>query len=326
MPRVSVIIPTYNYGRFLPESIGSAQRQTVSDLEIIVVDDGSTDETPQILAGISEPRLTAVRTPNGGISAARNRGLDMATGDYIAFLDADDRWAPDKLERQLAMFESEPGLGLVFTNFSRFNERGTLPKTQFDFIPELGTIPTRPSRAGGGFIIEADPFESLVALGQFASWPSTVMVRRDLVVDLRFPARSVPSEDQHYMYHVYARVRAGFITDPVVELRRHGRNSYAGAADKLEPEVRTLIQLLSEDFTAAQRLVLRRRLGRAWWAYGHYYFRHRAPLRAARGLAWAAALPGHRAKALAYLLALPLVPFLKPPAPAPRAVNDPGTN
>jgi hypothetical protein len=152
------------------------------------------------------------------------------------------------------------------------------------------------------------------------------MLRRDLVGDLRFPARSVPSEDQHYMYHVYARVRAGFITDPVVELRRHGRNSYAGAVDKLEPEIQTLLQLLSEDFTPAQRQVMRHRLGRAWWAYGHHYFRHRAPLRAARGLAWAVALPGRRAKALAYLLALPLVPFLKPPAPAARPVNGPGTN
>jgi len=326
MPRVSVIIPTYNYGRFLAESIGSARRQTVSDIEIIVVDDGSTDETPQVLAGISEPRLTTVRTPNGGISAARNRGLDMTTGEYIAFLDADDRWAPNKLERQLAIFESEPGLGLVFTNFSRFNERKTFRKTQFDLMPDLASVPTTPSKAGGGFILRADTFESLVSLRLFATWPSTVMLRRDLVADLRFPARSVPSEDQHYMYHVYAMVRAGFITDPVVELRRHGGNSYTDAADKLEPEIRTLLQLLSEDFTPAQRQVMRQRLGRAWWECGQYYFQHRAPLRAGRGLAWAVVLPGRRARALAYLLALPLVPFLKRPAPAPRPVKDPGTN
>ena len=185
--RVSVIIPTYNYGRFLAEAIASVQRQTVQDLEIIVVDDGSTDETPAVLSAIREPRLRSLRIANGGISAARNTGLELATGEYLAFLDADDRWVPDKLERQLALMESEPGLGLVFSNFSRFDQHGTFPKTQFDFIPDLARLPVRPSRAGGGLVLSGETFASLVPLPQFATWVPTVLLRREAVQHLRFP-------------------------------------------------------------------------------------------------------------------------------------------
>ena len=106
MPRVSVIIPTYDRAETLPDAIDSALEQTVSDLEVVVVDDGSTDDTPSVLASVDDPRVRpVVHATNRGANVARNTGIEHARGEYVAFLDSDDRWHPEKLERQLEALE-----------------------------------------------------------------------------------------------------------------------------------------------------------------------------------------------------------------------------
>ncbi|WP_435552238.1 glycosyltransferase family 2 protein [Natrinema sp. CGMCC1.2065] len=106
MTRVSVIIPTYNRAATLPRAIDSALAQTIDDLEVVVVDDGSTDDTESVLAEYEDPRVRPViHATNRGANVARNTGLDHARGEYVAFLDSDDEWQPAKLERQLAALE-----------------------------------------------------------------------------------------------------------------------------------------------------------------------------------------------------------------------------
>jgi glycosyltransferase involved in cell wall biosynthesis len=112
-PRISVIVPAYNSERYLGEALQSVLSQTRRPFEVIVVDDGSSDGTPSVASSFGDD-VHYVRQPNGGIGAARNHGVDLAAGDYIAFLDADDVWEPDKLERQLAALEEEPQPDLVF--------------------------------------------------------------------------------------------------------------------------------------------------------------------------------------------------------------------
>jgi glycosyltransferase involved in cell wall biosynthesis len=105
---VSVIIPTYNHGRFLQAAIDSALAQTYEAVEVIVVDDFSTDNTEQIVAGYQSPRVIYIKSANKGIVAtSRNVGLRAAAGEYIAFLDADDIWEPNKIERQLPHLTDE---------------------------------------------------------------------------------------------------------------------------------------------------------------------------------------------------------------------------
>ncbi len=102
MVTVSTIIPTFDRAAMVAEAVASALSQDAADLEVIVVDDGSTDDTRMVLAGFSDPRLRVVATTNRGVSAARNLGTSLARGRYVAFLDSDDTWLPGKIERQLA--------------------------------------------------------------------------------------------------------------------------------------------------------------------------------------------------------------------------------
>jgi glycosyltransferase involved in cell wall biosynthesis len=113
MFKVSVIIPTYNGGKFLPEAIDSALKQSVNSIEIIVVDDGSIDGTPQLLKDYDR-QIKYIYQENKGVSAARNRGLTEASGEYIAFLDADDVWLPKKLEKQIALLDDNRNAGFVY--------------------------------------------------------------------------------------------------------------------------------------------------------------------------------------------------------------------
>jgi glycosyltransferase involved in cell wall biosynthesis len=110
---VSLIIATFNHGRFLAEALDSALAQTLKDVEVIVVDDGSTDETLSVLARYAD-RVRVIRQPNRGLAAARNTGLAAARGTYVSFLDADDVVMPTKLAEQAAVLEATPTLGWTY--------------------------------------------------------------------------------------------------------------------------------------------------------------------------------------------------------------------
>jgi glycosyltransferase involved in cell wall biosynthesis len=116
VPEVSVVIPTFNYARFLPDAIQSVLNQTFRDLDLVVVDDGSTDDTRAVVARFEDdPRVRYVHQDNQGDSAARNTGIARSTGTYVAFLDSDDYWLPDKIERQVAVLATCPDISVVYT-------------------------------------------------------------------------------------------------------------------------------------------------------------------------------------------------------------------
>ncbi|NEP90139.1 MAG: glycosyltransferase family 2 protein [Okeania sp. SIO2C2] len=137
-PRVSVIIPVYNGDRYIRQAIESILSQTYQSYEIIVIDDGSTDNTSLVL----EPYVKAIRyiyQKNQGVSAARNHGIDLARGELIAFLDADDFFLPDKLTAQVGVFDAQPNLGIVHSGWRRVNQDGETIKdeTPWDYVPKL---------------------------------------------------------------------------------------------------------------------------------------------------------------------------------------------
>lgn len=129
MPTVSVIIPTYQRANLVPLAIKSVLAQTYQDYEIIVVNDGSTDNTKEVLAKFV-PQIIAIHQENRGLSAARNTGIKASQGKYIAFLDDDDRWLPEKLAKQIPILETKPKVGLVFSDtFAVDNQDKVLGKS-----------------------------------------------------------------------------------------------------------------------------------------------------------------------------------------------------
>lgn len=125
-PTVSVAIPCYNGGRYIREAIESALGQTAADLEVVVLDDGSTDRSGEIVQAIGDPRIRYLRQDNRGLAATRNRLIREARGEYVAFLDQDDYWHPDKLERQLAMFRADARIALVYSDCFVVNAEGVV--------------------------------------------------------------------------------------------------------------------------------------------------------------------------------------------------------
>jgi len=125
---VSVVIPTYNRAHCLARAIDSALAQTHAAIEVVVVDDGSTDATPALLAERygGDRRVVVVRQDNAGVARARNRALAAASGDFVAFLDSDDVWWPWKIELQLQAFRALPGIGMVWTDMAAIDPAGTV--------------------------------------------------------------------------------------------------------------------------------------------------------------------------------------------------------
>ncbi|HEY6644770.1 glycosyltransferase [Povalibacter sp.] len=124
IPTVSVVIATYNSGNYLKEAIDSVLGQTISDLELLVVDDGSTDGTRDLVARVSDPRLTYIWQPNAGQTSAKNHGVSRARGEFIGFCDGDDYWYPNKLELQLPKFEQSSLTGVVYSPADTIDEHG----------------------------------------------------------------------------------------------------------------------------------------------------------------------------------------------------------
>src|SRR5215212_7841122 len=162
LPSVSVIIPCHNGSRYLGETIASVLRQTYTDFEIIVVDDGSTDETPEVIARY--PNVRALYQSHAGLSAARNTGLHAAGGEYLVFLDSDDRLLPDALKIGVDSLELHPECAFVYGYWEYINADGSIlpmpriPRIKRDhyrqflrqnFIQSIGAVMFRRSSVDG---------------------------------------------------------------------------------------------------------------------------------------------------------------------------------
>ena len=209
-PLVSVIVPNYNYGRYLRQAIESVLAQSYQRIEVLVVDDGSTDESEAAVHGYSN-HVRWVRQHHEGVSAARNRGVRESRGELIAFLDADDFWAPAKLERQVARWISEPAVGLVHCGARILNDAGETPEVQLGglegWVAEDMLLFQRLAIvcAGSGALVPRAVFDSV---GGFDPHLST-------------------SADWDLCYRIAVRRRVGFVPEELIFIRRHQTNMHA---------------------------------------------------------------------------------------------------
>jgi glycosyltransferase involved in cell wall biosynthesis len=210
-PRISVVVPTYNLARFVCAAVDSALEQTLAPLEVIVIDDGSTDDTQAVLRkyeGVENVRV--VLKPNGGVSTARNHGAALAKGELIAFLDADDIWLPRKLALQADLFAADDALGLVHCGAQDIDVDGN-------------PLAVHVEGMAGDVALDMLRFERPVIL--FSG--STALLPRQVFYDVGgFDVRLSTSADWDLNYRIASRWRVGFVAQPLLQYRLHGSNMH----------------------------------------------------------------------------------------------------
>lgn len=226
-PRVSVIIPTYNRGWIIREAIDSVMVQDYRDFELIVVDDGSTDNTPDILDSFRD-EIRVLRQENQGVSAARNRGLAAASGRFIAFLDSDDLWLPQKLLRQVEFFNKNPDAQICQTE-ETWIRKG------------VRVNPKKRHKKPRGMIFEPSLALCLVS-------PSAVMIRASLFEKVGGFDETLPAcEDYDLWLRISSRYPVYLIDTPLI-IKRGGHNDQLSASPGLDKfRIASLKKIVTSD-------------------------------------------------------------------------------
>ena len=194
MPLISVIIPVFNGEKTIRDTVESVLKQTFTDFEIIAINDGSQDSTLAILNQIKDERLRVVSYSNAGVSISRNRGLALAKGEFISFLDADDLWTPDKLEAQLRALQAHPQAAVAYSWSDWVNESG-------QFL-----------RAGGHITVNGKAYETLL-VRDFVESGSNPLIRKQALDEVgEFDSSVTPAEDWDMWLRLAARYE--FVTVP----------------------------------------------------------------------------------------------------------------
>ncbi|HJO33360.1 MAG TPA: glycosyltransferase family 2 protein [Anaerolineales bacterium] len=224
-PRVSVVIATHNRAGLVGQAIKSALGQSVRPAEIIVVDDGSSDATPQMLSEYGND-IRIIHQPNRGRSAARNAGVEHAQGDIITFLDSDDVWLPEKLEKQLAAFEVNPSAGLQHTFSDVVDAKGAHLPRETRHRRQLYRRALR-----RGYTYEGMSQECIMFL-------STVAVRRECWARVGPMDASIPAfEDWDWYLRAAMQTEIATVPEVLVHFRKHAGNT--SSQDFFEGRVKT---------------------------------------------------------------------------------------
>jgi glycosyltransferase involved in cell wall biosynthesis len=224
-PQVSVILPTYNRDWILAEAIDSVLGQRYPDLELIVVDDGSTDRTAELLASYGE-RLRHIQQPNRGVSAARNTGIAAARGSLIAFLDSDDLWLPGKVTAQVRYFNTHPHISICQTE-------------EFWIRKGKRVNPKNRHRKASGMIFDRSLELCLIS-------PSAVMLRRELLDRVGGFDETLPAcEDYDLWLRISCRYPVGLIDTPLIRKRGGHPDQLSAQAGLDQYRIQSLDKILT---------------------------------------------------------------------------------
>lgn len=230
-PRVSVLMPAYNAGRYIAESVESVRGQTFEDWELVVIDDGSEDDTRSIVEAYAarDARVRYVRRPNGGQAAARNTGLAAARGSLVAFLDADDLWLPEKLEAQIEVLE-RTHVDLVYTDGYFFSDDAAELDERFNILP--------------GAARGAEMFRTLFESNRIGTL--SVLVKRGALdaVGLFDEDRAYQNCEDYDLWLRLAKWGAGFygMKERLMRYRRHAAATTYAASRLLAPMLAVILK------------------------------------------------------------------------------------
>ncbi len=247
MPIVSVILPTYNRKKLLGRSVQSVLNQTYQDFELIIIDDGSTDDTGKVVKNFNCEIIKYIRhDKNRGLPAARNTGIRVAKGDYIAFQDSDDEWMPDKLEKQVRAFETaSPAVGIVYTGRYRIinNKKYYAPPTKL--TPKDGDLSCSLLRA---------------------CWmpPQATLIKRECFKGVgMFNERFRALEDWELFLRMSKYYQFKFIDEPLVILYRQPDSITANQSARIKAS-KQILKAFFDDFEKDKTVLARR-----YFSLGH---------------------------------------------------------
>ncbi|MFB2937271.1 glycosyltransferase [Aerosakkonemataceae cyanobacterium BLCC-F154] len=219
MPLISVVIPVYNGEKTIQETIESVLNQSFSDLELIVINDGSTDRTLEIVSHIQDERLKLFSYPNAGVAESRNRGICQANGEFISFIDADDLWTVDKLENQLKALQENPQAAVAYSWTKCIDESGEI------------------SRRGSHISDTGNVYAKLLLI-DFIENGSNPLIRKQALQEVgNFDRSVVPSEDRDMWLRLAANYH--FVCVPAAQIL-YRQLSYSASANVVKQEIASL--------------------------------------------------------------------------------------
>jgi len=228
-PKVSVIIPVFNGAKYLAEALQSVFSQMRRDYEVIVVNDGSTDDSIEICKQFPDVRI--IHQENQGQSAARNAGVRHARGEYIAFLDQDDRWYPEKLARQVPILEEGPIYGMVYSNADQIDKDGRIVDRN---VLDLASV--QPKRS----IMDCLGADMFIV-------PGTVLIRRRLFEQIGgFDERLTGYEDDDLFRRVFQTSRIHYIRDSLLQWRIYSTS--CSHSERMDRSRKIYVQKLFDEF------------------------------------------------------------------------------
>ncbi len=263
VPVVSIVIPAYNATRYIEQAVLSVKSQFFQNWELIIVDDGSTDNQNDLIGRLAaaDPRITLIRQNNQGVSAARNKGLESSNGRYIAFLDADDVWLPNNLSEKLLKFE-QGEFGLVHSDAAVINSKGD----------ETGAMLKGK---------EGDLLEDLLSWnGPHIPGPSSILVTREVVDEVgEFDVSLSTSADFDFFIRVASKFIIGHVPIVTWQYRVHSANMH-GNIQAMEHDVLLVFRkssaaglFKSPKFEKRCRAKMYSVLGRSWIGDGKSFFK-----------------------------------------------------
>ena len=224
---VTIIMPVYNGEKYIQEAINSIINQTYSNWELVIVDDGSTDNTASIIKKFDDSRIKYVYQKNQGPSAARNKGIGLAEGNYIAFIDADDMYVKDKLEKQVAYLEETPAVDIVYNDIKVIDVSSRV----------LYTLKSE------GIYQNREDFLSVLLFRQIIPLPPSILAKKKCFEKIRFNTKYVHGEDYDLTIRLAQENKYGYLKESLYLYRRHENNLTNDHNKQLQAEIKVVKNL-----------------------------------------------------------------------------------
>jgi glycosyltransferase involved in cell wall biosynthesis len=269
-PLVSVIVPAFNAGRYIDATLASILAQGYAPLEIIVVDDGSTDDTPARVRAYGS-RVRYYRQNNsGGCSKPRNLGIDVARGDVLSFFDSDDLMCAGRVARHVDFLGRHPDVGLVFSNYRRFSETEQPGSDHFSGCPRLAELLERAGSPADGICLSSSAATELLLSENFGS--AMITARREVFARAgRYDETVRASEDFDMQYRIAECFSVGVLPEVDWHKRMHAASMTSSTENILKWKIRTREQILQRETDPARQRALRQTLGEFHAALAYYY-------------------------------------------------------